>query len=446
MSVGAIEKLSDPDHDRDLFSPPLLGLVSGVVFLLGLSVAPRVFHNYDVVDCFLTWARASEGRRPWAIYLTEFKTNCDYPPVVPYLLTLVEALRRSWRAAETGAAAVILLKLPNLLAYIAAVPLCAYGLRKPFGAAHARTAALLAALSLPLFVNAAAWGQFDALLTVLIMAAIVALLHKRPVAVGALMGVALATKLLAVVAVPALAVWMWKRLGAGALSRALLAGLAVVALLCLPYFIAGAGDRMLQAYAGAVGYYPVRTAEAYNGWYLLDRFDIAVRGLPAPEARLDTQRILGPITFRAVGIAAFAAYTLMLLLGVVRQPTRSTLVCAAALSFFGFFMLPTQVHQRYLVPAAALLGMTAAVSARRLVLWAGVSLTAALNQALDLARAVLDHAVATDPVAAATLSVPGYRGTIRLAACVVAVANIALFLWATRIYWREVVTAPAASE
>jgi len=445
MSVGATEKLSDPDHDRDLFSPPL-GLVTGVVFLLGLYVAPRVFHNYDVVDCFLTWARASEGRRPWDIYLTEFKTNCDYPPVVPYLLTLVEALRRSLRAAETGAAAVILVKLPNLLAYMAAVPLCAVGLRKPFGAAHARTAALLAALSLPLFVNGAAWGQFDALLTVLVMAAIVALLHDRPLWAGALMGVALATKLLAVVAVPVLAVWTWKRFGAGALSRAVLAGLLAIALLCAPYVLAGAGHPMLRAYTGAVGYYPMRTAEAYNGWYLLDRFDIAVRGLPAPEARLDTRRALGPIRFRDVGVAAFSAYTLMLVVGLARHATRSALVCAAALSFFGFFMLPTQVHQRYLVPAAALLGMTAAVSTRRLVLWAGVSLTAALNQALDLARSVLDHAVATDPVAAATLSVPGYRGTIRLAACVVAVANIALFLWATRIYWREVVTAPAEAE
>ena len=445
MSVGATEKLRDPHHDQDLFSPPL-GLVTGVVFLLGLYVAPRVFHNYDVVDCFLTWARASEGRRPWDIYLTEFKTNCDYPPVVPYLLTLVEALRRSLRAAETGAAAVILVKLPNLLTYIAAVPLCAVGLRKPFGAAHARTAALLAALSLPLFVNAAAWGQFDALLTVLVMAAIVALFHDRPLWAGALMGVALATKLLAVVAVPVLAVWTWKRFGAGALSRAVLAGLLAIALLCAPYVLAGAGHPMLRAYTGAVGYYPMRTAEAYNGWYLLDRFDIAVRGLPAPEARLDTRRALGPIRFRDVGVAAFSAYTLMLVVGLARHATRSALVCAAALSFFGFFMLPTQVHQRYLVPAAALLGMTAAVSTRRLVLWAGVSLTAALNQALDLARSVLDHAVATDPVAAATLSVPGYRGTIRLAACVVAVANIALFLWATRIYWREVATTPAASE
>jgi len=251
---------------------------------------------------------------------------------------------------------------------------------------------------------------------------------------------------LAIVAVPALAVWTWKRFGAGRLVGAALAGLAVIALLSLPFLLAGAGGRMLQAYVGAVDYYPVRTAEAYNGWYLLDRFDIAVRGVPAPEARLDSRPLVGAVTFREAGVAAFAAYLLMLLVGLARRPTPAALVSAAALSFFGFFMLPTQVHQRYLVPAAALLGLTAAGSTRRLALWMGVSLTAALNQALDLTRAVLDTAVRADPVAAATVSVPGYRGPIRLAACVVAVFNIALFVWATRDYWREVVAARARAE
>src|SRR5207249_5813368 len=150
---------------------------------------------------------------PWAIYLTDFKTNCDYPPVVPYLLTLVEAARRMLHASETGAVAISLVKLPNLLAGLAAVPLCAIGLRRPLGDARARAAALLSALPLPVFVNAAAWGQFDALLAVLVMAAIVALLHDRPLTAGALMGLALGTKLLAIVAVPALRVWIWKRFG-----------------------------------------------------------------------------------------------------------------------------------------------------------------------------------------------------------------------------------------
>ena len=425
---------------------PLLVVAAGATFGLGLLVAPRVFHNYDVVDCFLTWARASEGTRPWAIYLTDFKTNCDYPPVVPYLLTLVEAARRTLRASETGAVAIILVKLPNLLAGLAAVPLCAVGLRRPLGDGRARAAALLSALPLPVFVNAAAWGQFDALLAVLVMAAIVALLHDRPLTAGALMGLALGTKLLAIVAVPALGVWIWKRFGLSRLVASTLSGLGVIALLSLPYVMAGAGDRMLRAYAGAVDYYPVRTAEAYNGWYLLDRFDIGVRGIPAPVARLDSRPLVGPITFREAGIAAFALYLLMVLVGLARRPTAAALVFASAMSFFAFFMLATQVHQRYLLPAAALLGMTAAGSGRRLALWAGVSWTAALNQALDLARAVLDTLVRADPTAASTLSVPGYRGPIRTAACVVAVLNIALFVWATRDYWREVVAARARPE
>src|SRR5262249_3191639 len=133
----------------------------------------------------------------------------------------------------------------------------------------------------------------------------------------------------------------------------------------------------------------------------------------------------------------------VLLGGLARRPTRSGLVSAAVLSYFAFFMLPTQVHQRYLVPAAALVGLTAALSAsaRDLAIWAGVNLTAALNQALDLTRAVLDTAV-RDPAPAAAISVPGYRGPIRVAASVVAVANVALFVWATAVYGREVLSGP----
>src|SRR5438105_7567506 len=84
---------------RALPAPPsaaLVWLAAAASLVTALAVAPRVLHHYDVVDCFLTWARASAGRRPWAIYLTHFvrpSDDCDYPPVVPYLLTLVERAR-----------------------------------------------------------------------------------------------------------------------------------------------------------------------------------------------------------------------------------------------------------------------------------------------------------------------------------------------------------------
>src|SRR5207248_6285633 len=121
---------------------------------------------------------------------------------VPYLLTLVERVRLATGAAETGGAAVLLLKLPNVVAWLAHVPLCAIGLRRPFGVRAARVSALLVALSPPLFVNAALWGQFDALLSLFVVAAFVALLRGQAGRAGTALGLALATKLLAVVAVP----------------------------------------------------------------------------------------------------------------------------------------------------------------------------------------------------------------------------------------------------
>ena len=109
------------------------------------------------------------------------------------------------------------------------------------------------------------------------------------------------------------------------------------------------------------------------------------------------------------------------------------LVLSTALALFAFFMLPTQMHQRYIVPAAAVLTL-AGGSRPALVLLCGLTVTASLNQALDLARAYVDHAAATDP---AWMADPGhYRGLIRACASLVAVGHVALFAWATVAYAR----------
>ncbi len=371
-----------------------LWLAAASALVLALIVAPRVFHNYDVVDCFLTWARASHGRQPWAIYLTHFATDdCDYPPVVPYLLTLVERARLALGAGETSGAAIVLLKLPNIVAWLAHVPLCAIGLRRPFGARAARVAALLVALSPPLFMNAAAWGQFDALLSLFVVAALVALLRGQAGRAGAALGLALATKLLAVVAIPVLALWAWRRRGARAILAGAAAALVVIALAAMPYVARGAARPVLSSYHGAVGYYPLRTVEAYNLWYVLDRVDIRMRGQPSGEARLDT------------------------------------------FQFFAVFMLPTQMHQRYILPAAVLLALVAPLSPRARTLFAVLAVTATLNQGLDLGRAVLDHAVQVDPSRIG--DPPAIRMAIRNVATGVALVHVGLLAWWTAVYRRE---------
>jgi hypothetical protein len=415
-------------------------LAASAALVVGVAAAPFVFHHYDVVDCFLTWARGSAGRRPWDIYLQSFKTACDYPPVVPYLLTLVEALRLLTGAAPTGAAAIVFVKLPNLLAWAAHVPLVDRGLRGPFGPDVARRAALLTALSPVLFVNAALWGQFDALLSLCVVAAVVFVLHERAAAAGAALGLALATKLLAVVAVPVFAVWSVRRLGV----RRTLAGAGVAAVVmaavAVPMALAGAAGPVIAAYEGAVGYYPLRTVEAYNVWYVLDRFDIVVRGMPAAEARTDARFAFGSVTHHHLGLAMLGAYTAWLAWWTARRPTAHGLVIALALQFFAFFMLPTQMHQRYVLPAAVLAALVAWRSPQLRAFAIVLAATATLNQGLDLARAVLDHRIAVDPASVANPAAA--RNAIRLPATLIAIVNVGLLAWATFVLPRQMDDAP----
>ena len=414
-----------------LFHPYAL---AALVLGLALVAAPLVHHHYDVVDCFLAWSRASEGSRPWAVYTPGAGADdCDYPPLVPYWLTLVEAARRVTAAPEVGVLTLTLLKLPNLLAAFAGVPLCLLGLRAPFGESAARYAATACALSPALFVNGL-WGQFDALLALFVLAAVVAVLHDRPALAGVALGFGLATKLLAIVAAPLLAVYLFRRGGAKAVALASAASAATMLALALPHVLGGAGDAVLRAYTGAVHYYPYRTAEAYNSWYVADRFDVLVRGLSYPDIRRDDRLAFGAVTYRALGLGAFVLATGMLMATLWKRPHARVLVSAVTLHHFAFFMLPTQVHQRYIVPAVALAAVLAAVRREAAWLFFGLSLTATLNQALDLARALPTTQVVRGALTADLFALP--LRTWRDLGAAVGLANISLFVAAVWVFWR----------
>ena len=408
--------------------------IAASVLGLALVVAPLVHHQYDVVDCFLAWSRASEGSRPWAVYTPGAGADdCDYPPLVPYWLTLIEAARRATSAPEVGVLTLTLLKLPNLLGAFAGVPLCLVGLRAPFGESAARAAATAYAISPALFVNGL-WGQFDALLAFFVLAALVAALHDRPALVGMALGLGLATKLLAIVAAPLLAVYLFRRAGLKAVGIGVAAGAATMLALALPFVLGGAGDAVLRAYTGAVHYYPYRTAEAYNTWYVADRFDVLVRGLPYPLIRRDDRLAIGAVTYRALGLGAFALATGALMAALWRRPNPRLLVFALTLHLFAFFMLPTQVHQRYIVPAAAVAAVLVAIRREAAWLWIGLTLTATLNQAFDLARALPSTPAVRGALTADLFALP--LRTWRDLGAVVGLANLALFLGAVWAFWR----------
>jgi hypothetical protein len=417
------------------------------VLAAGTLVAPWISHRFDVQRCFLGWARATGGTAPWEVYAAAGRglapVDCDYPPVVPYFLTLVEAARLAASAAETGPLAVALVKLPSLLAWAAAVVLCARLLAPVFGGGEARRAAVFAALCAPLFVNAAVWGQFDGLVAVLILTATALLLAGRAAAAGAVFGAALATKVLGAAALPVAAVWTLRRLGARSLLRAVAAGALVLLVLSTPYVLAGRGRDVARAYTHAVDYYSRRTMEAYNVWYLLDRAESRWGPRPPAEVRRDDRPALGPLTYRDLGLGAFAAYVCLACAMVWRRPEREALVLGAAMSLFAFFMLPTQIHGRYLTAAVPVLAAVAARSRAARVLFVALSATAAGGQLVELWRSILEHWHRLDPAYFADIR--AQRGLVRGAAVLLGVANVALFVWGTAAVRREVAAASPRS-
>ncbi|MBC8141809.1 MAG: DUF2029 domain-containing protein, partial [Armatimonadetes bacterium] len=324
-----------------------------VVFVACLLFVPLIWFPFDVESCWLPWSRASLGYAPWRIYFT--RADCNYPPLVLYILTAQEAIRKLIGGQEMGSLALVLTKLPNIAAHLAGALVGYYALRRLESETYARRFALLYALSLPLFVNAALWGQADALLVLPMLCAVLLLMRGKPVPAGIALGAALAVKLQAIVIVPVLLLYCGKRFGWKPLLSAVAAGLATLLAIALPFLLAGTGEQMLKAYTDAAGFYRFRTLNTFNIWSLANYVDLEWRHLDPKTVNNDNRVAFAGLTYQSVGIALFGAAIVYLLSCVWRRPTPRVLAWCAAMSGWAFVMLCTQMHERYWVPGAVLM-------------------------------------------------------------------------------------------
>lgn len=359
----------------------LAAQVLAAVFCVACVLAtPWLYFPGDLRD-YAAWARATDGVHPWNVYRA---SSSNYPPLLLYLLTAVEALRRLLHAAPLGAITVTLLKLPSLAACALGIPLCRSGLAHVFGEQRAREIAVGWALCTPLWYNAAVWGQSDALLSLGLIATLVALLNQRPGWAGVAVGCAIALKLMAIILIPIGAVFLLRRYGIRALLIASATCCATWLMIVLPFLIAGQASYVFGAYHGAVGWLPFRQISALNFWYVIDWFDVYLRGVPSDwnvrAARIDTRHFLGLTTYLTLSLAAFSGTALLLCVGLWRRATDNNLALASVLVFFAFFLLATEMHERYLVPAAGLSVLVFHDPKR--ILYIGISLAALLNQVL----------------------------------------------------------------
>ena len=357
---------------------PVLPWALGV-FLASVVVGPFVYYPHDWWVYWTDWQYQTLGRYPWRPYEAA-QVVCNYPPLQLYWLTVAEAIRRPLDLGLVHPVNVLVVKLPWIVAHAVGIFVAAR-----FGGFRA---AVAYALCVPIFVNAALWGQADAIPALAYVTSVWLLSRGRVAWAAAAFGVGLAMKLQAVMILPAIVVFAATRYGWLSVLKAAGVSLGMVLLLAVPMILGGGGAGVWRAYFGAVDLYPLRTIEAFNLWWLLTEFDVGVLGMAREAASLDTRTFLG-LTHKRIGLLLLAIWLAFVLIVLWRRPTPTMLAAAAGLSVLGFFTLATQMHDRYSVPAAALLALTVVGGRRWVWLYVAAAVLISINQIAALADAYL---------------------------------------------------------
>jgi Gpi18-like mannosyltransferase len=296
----------------------------------------------------------------------------DYMPLRLYWLRGFSALTfldDSSLRAPLPAATLLLIKLPGLLADLATIGLLYIWSRRWRAAPSAAVLAAVYALSPPVWMNVAWWGQVDAVLVLPLLLMVALLGRARGRWSWVCWAGALLVKPQAIVFAPVLYLATLRRYGCQGLATVGAIAAGLIALGCAPLVLAGQGPGLLQAYAGSVGRFPQLTNRAYNLWYLVT--------LGAGGS--DVGSGLGPFSLRLVGMLLMGCAALLVCVALLYRWDAPTRALGAAILALAFFTLPTQIHERYLFLPLAFVMMRAAADRPLIIAYLILMVSATLN-------------------------------------------------------------------
>ena len=301
-----------------------------------------------------------------------FRFDGDYMPLRLYWLlgfSRLAPLLGGGFGSPIPTPTLLLIKLPGLLADLATAALIYAWSRRWLAIRGAAIVAALYALAPPVWMVVAWWGQVDAILLLPLLAMVVLLDRAGGRWSWLCWAVALLIKTQAIIFAPLLYAATLRRHGCRGLAGGGAIAAGALAAGCAPLALAGQGPGLAQAYFGSVGRFPQVTNRAYNLWRLVT----------GGVSQSDLDPLIGGFSYRAVGMALLGAVVLLVGLALLRRadgPARAEGAAAIALAFF---LLPTQIHERYLFFTLAFLALRAASDRRMLAPYLALVATATLN-------------------------------------------------------------------
>ena len=341
------------------------------------------------VDDFLAWARAINADGLGRAY----DQPISFPPVLPWIWWLLGSVAPGLlNATPNDPTALVLIKLPATIADLGIAAIIGWALRDRPGWA---VIAVLGVLLHPAIAYVSGlWAQFESVYVLPILVAWVLAARGRPGWAAVAVAVSLMTKPQALPLIIPFAAWFLATGGWRGAVRAAAIGLATIALLWIPFVAASGPARYLGNLVDYSSLFSVLSLRAWNPWWILQS---AAGG---GDFVADGAAIVGPITFRWLGIGIAGILEMLVFLWVWRRPSPQTLAWGIAAAALIAFVGLTEMHERYAYPALIFL-MVLFPDRRAVTLWVTLGIVYTLN---------LVAAVPPTPDIGAAIPVDGWLG------------------------------------
>ena len=324
-------------------------LVVGIAVRIALLPAEGLRGD---LDQFVGWVHHIARNGLGSLYQPTEAGPVTFGPVMGYVWAVLAGVQPAFQTATDASdlGIRVLMKVPASLADIGLAVVVAYALRARPGWAVVGAAAILLH---PAVIDVSAWwGQYESIYVLAAAIAAVLAINDRNGWAAAAIALALMTKPQALPMLVPFAAWFWARNGWTGLARAGAIGLAVAALVWLPFIPTGGPAGYLSnlaTYQNEI--FAVASLRAWNLWWLFQTF--AAGG----SFVADGPGFVGPVSLRLIGYLLAGAMELLVAVVIVRDPRPRTLLLGLATAVLGGFALLTQMHERYAFGGVAFLAL-----------------------------------------------------------------------------------------
>ena len=330
-------------------------------FIIRFILFPIPGYEVDL-NTFSSWFGTAAQYGPRIFY--NVVSWCDYPPFNVYIFWGLGSIANTYSIFGTPQMFYLIKLLPSLFDIATTAVIFVY-LRKQTKFSTSLLVAILYVFNPAIIINSAVWGQFDSIYTFFLLASITLFLSSKPKLSIVFLVISLLTKPQSIAIVPLMVFLVFKKYGWKTLLTSLLAGIVTAFVVIIPFEWNNPIVFLSNIYFGALEGYAYTSVNAFNFW--------AFGGLWVRETTI--LFATGWLLF--VALVGFVLFTVQKRFHISEQ---LLVLFSAFILFFGFFMLPTRIHERYLFPALSMLALSIPFLKKMRPIYIVLSFTCFINQ------------------------------------------------------------------